>query len=485
MKKTKSQYWNWIDIALRSTLFLILPGFLMIYVFYQVLFNVELNLYWLTLFLTWTSVVKLMIEKYEHQSLNEPLPTFEGIERLLTTENWEILDRTTNSMVIRPTFDFPFNLLLNDKVTVNYADGRVIVEGPLQYLNVFLQEIRGDKKIEKKKNWTVSGIILPVFAISLPILLDGGLWREMRIFYHNAFASAEVQIEIPEEGFLGNSAENILSNGFGAENEEFVFYIENNEIIKANKNFEEREVLLDSQGATRMNLNVVGDYLYFTNYDELIRVPIDGGETETIYDMEVLTEVQIKDDWIYFTSYEDNSNLYRMDLNGGQIKRLLNEYVSKFSVYEDKILVSYEKDHALRTDKLSLDGSDQTRLLNEDTFKLLEWEGYYYYLDPGSILYRKKVDGSGKAEQILYENVRNYTITDQGIFYSIYQSDLTNTENGVYLTDHEGKESEKLFTATNITNFATTENGVLLQSSGSSGRPRVYEYSTGEVRFME
>lgn len=74
------------------------------------------------------------------------------------------------------------------------------------------------------------------------------------IFYHNAFASAEVQIEVPEEGFLGNSAENILSSGFGVENNEaFVFYIENNEIIKTNKNFEEREVLLDSQGATRMN----------------------------------------------------------------------------------------------------------------------------------------------------------------------------------------------------------------------------------------
>ncbi|MFC6463442.1 DUF5050 domain-containing protein [Marinilactibacillus sp. GCM10026970] len=485
MKKTKSQYWNWIDIALRSTLFLILPGFLLIYVFYQVLFNVELTLYWLTVFLAWTGVVKWMIEKYEHRSLNEPLPTFEGIERLMTTENWEILDRTMDSMVIRPTFDFPFNLLLNDKVTVQYADGRVSIQGPLQYLNVFLQEIRGDKKIEKKKNWTVPGIILSVFAISLPILLDGGLWREMKIFYHNAFASEEVQIEVPEEGFMGNSAENILGSGFGAENEDFVFYIENNEIIKTNKNFEEREVLLDSQGATRMNLNVVGDYLYFTNYDELKRVPINGGETETIYDMEVLTEVQIKDDWIYFTSYEDNSNLYRMDLNGGQIERLLNEYVSKFSVYEDKILVSYEENQALRTDRLSLDGSEQTRLLNEDTFKLLEWEGYYYYLDPGSKLYRSKVDGSGKTEQILYENVRNYTITDQGIFYSIYQSDLTNTQNGVYLTDHEGKEREKLFTTTNVTDFATTEQGVLFQSSGFSGRPRVYDYSTGEVRVID
>lgn len=97
-------------------------------------------------------------------------------------------------------------------------------------------------------------------------------------------------------------------------------------------------------------------------------------------------------------------------------------------MYEDTTLVSYEKNQALRTDRLSLDGSKQTRLLNEDTFKLLEWEGYYYYLDPGSILYRTKTDGSGKAEQILYENVRNYTVTDQGIFYSIYQSDLTNNQ---------------------------------------------------------
>lgn len=325
MKKTKSQYWNWIDIALRSTLFLILPGFLLIYIFYQVLFNVELNLYWFTLFIAWTGVVKLMIEKYEHQSLNEPLPTFEGIERLLTTENWEILDRTTSSMVIRPTFDFPFNLLLNDKVTVKYADGRITVEGPLQYLNVFLQEIRGEKKIEKKKNWTVPGIILSVFAISLPILLDGGLWREMRIFYHNAFASTEVQIEVPEAGFLRNSAENLLSGGFAAENEDFVLYTENGEIIKTSKDFKDKEVLLESQETTLMNLNVVGEYLYFTNFQELNRIPIDGGETETIYDMEILEEVQIKDNWIYFTSYEDNSNLYRMDLEGGQITRLLND----------------------------------------------------------------------------------------------------------------------------------------------------------------
>lgn len=485
MKKTKRKYWNWLDIALRGTLFLFLPGFLFIYIFYQVLFNVELNLYWLTILIAWSGVVKWMIEKYEHRSLNEPIPTFDGVERLLTVENWEILNRTPSSIIIRPTFDFPFNILLNDKVTVQYTSNRLIVEGPIQYLNVFLQEIRGDQKIEKKKNITVSNVILTVFLVSLPILLDGGMWREMKIFYHNAFASSEVQIEVPEEGFLGNSAENLLSSGFGVENEAFVFYIENNEIIKTNKNFEEREVLLDSQGATRMNLNVVGDYLYFTNYDELKRMPINGGETETIYDMEVLTEVQIKDDWIYFTSYEDNSNLYRMDLNGGQIKRLLSEYVSKFSVYEDKILVSYEENHALRTDELSLDGSEQTRLLNEDTFKLLEWVDYYYYLDSGSKLYRSKVDGSSEPVLILYENVRNYTITDQGIFYSIYQSDLTNTENGVYLTDLEGKEQEKLFTATNVTNFAKTEKGVLFQSSDSSGRPRVYEYLSGEVQVLD
>ncbi|WP_156849195.1 MULTISPECIES: hypothetical protein [Marinilactibacillus] len=48
-----NKYRNWIEIAVRSTIFMLLPAYLLLFLIYRLLFNADLDVYWLALIPIW------------------------------------------------------------------------------------------------------------------------------------------------------------------------------------------------------------------------------------------------------------------------------------------------------------------------------------------------------------------------------------------------------------------------------------------------
>ena len=490
-----NKYSNWIEIAVRSTIFILLPAYLLLFLIYRLLFNADLDVYWLALLSIWWLTVDTFAERYKHQDAEERIERFAGLEKRLDAERWEILDRRQNELVIRPTFDFPFHIVFKDMVKVTHQNGRITISGPVHYVEAFSNEINGEEDLPKKRHWPVMKTGLTIFLFALPVLLEAGLFWEMKVFYHNAFASAETQIEMPADQLAGNSIENHNNGGYTAENEQYIFYVENeDELYRTDKQFEERTDLMDeAAGFGVQDLNIVGEWLYYNEYDALKRMRFDGTYKEVVYDLSYLQQVQIQDNWIYFINEDDDNNLYRMDLNGNQIERLLDEHVTDLAVMDDELLVTYTNNKSRPTDRLDLDGSSQSRLLDQDTQKLMKWKEDYYYLDIEGKLYRTRLEEQHKSELIVNQKISNYTVTEQGIFYSIYSTDKlyksgkATTENGVYLTDFEGKHQEHLYKSSGVIELLKAGDSVLMKSAGGyvNSRVRRFDIVNHEVEVLE
>ncbi|TLQ06952.1 hypothetical protein FEZ48_08085 [Marinilactibacillus psychrotolerans] len=74
------KYLNWINIALRGTVLLFLPGLLIFYLFYKVIFDVEMDIYWLTILMALVTFIYDLIKKYKHETTEERLQTLDEIE---------------------------------------------------------------------------------------------------------------------------------------------------------------------------------------------------------------------------------------------------------------------------------------------------------------------------------------------------------------------------------------------------------------------
>ena len=80
--------------------------------------------------------------------------------------------------------------------------------------------------------------------------------------------------------------------------------------------------------------------------------------------------------------------------------------------------------------------------MNEEMRDLVKWADYYYYIGENEGLYRVKTTLESEPEVLVEYNISNFTIMEQGIFYSLYRrsSMYLEEDNGVYQMDFEGKE---------------------------------------------
>ncbi|WP_442414011.1 hypothetical protein, partial [Mesonia sp.] len=163
-------------------------------------------------------------------------------EREISQRRWEILLQERNKIIVRPKFDFPFNIILSDKVEIHYGNNKAEISGPGHYINEFVEEIQSEFSDEIDGKTTLKNkfrIVAYLFFILLPFLLESGAYWEMKVIYHNAFPDSNEVVAQMDGRVLGNSIENIHNLGYAVENDKNIFYIDDNEnIVKTDKNFE-------------------------------------------------------------------------------------------------------------------------------------------------------------------------------------------------------------------------------------------------------
>jgi hypothetical protein len=131
---------------------------------------------------------------------------------------------------------------------------------------------------------------------------------------------------------IGISNMNLNSGGQFARKDDWVYY--------AKSDFTTTRGLYrihpDGTGETKLanvsarNLNIVKEWLYFSNQDasnRIYRIPLVGGEIERVVDIPTFSFI-VKDDWIYFAVDDMNLGIRKVKIDGTGLISLTDNHVS-------------------------------------------------------------------------------------------------------------------------------------------------------------
>lgn len=87
-----------------------------------------------------------------------------------------------------------------------------------------------------------------------------------------------------------------------------------------------------------INFVIVGDWIYFVNYEDkiLYRIQIDGTNLNQVNNQIEWGSLNANGSWLYSWNYDKNT-IYRMDVNGTQIENILQDSASNLNIVNDWI----------------------------------------------------------------------------------------------------------------------------------------------------
>jgi len=193
--------------------------------------------------------------------------------------------------------------------------------------------------------------------------------------------------------------------------------------------------------------------VWLGNYDEAaskgVNLSIIDGKsnvTKRIYKDDAFFPT-IVGDWIYFLKQEPESDvimgqIVKVKADGSDLTEVTKQNTySEFTVDGKMIyLGGYDKDYNYQIGSMNLDGTGEKILLPNLTFwSYVVSKGYVFYVDTdNSLLYRMKLDGSGKTA-ISTKSVEprdgGYSLFDNTLFFS---EEGTNNTRNWYLLDVTG-----------------------------------------------
>ena len=462
-----SKIQEFLVLGIKGVLCIYLPVFLLLYIIYVVIFKIDVNFTSYTAIAFGFASAIPIASGYSQKTKEEDVESLSSLKRIIIDGRWEIIEEDENMLIIKPKFDFPFRLLIDNRVKIEYIDEEAIIEGPLAYVNKVIKDIKGKGNIWTKQIGRILWLVLMMGVVSLPILQDKGLFWEIKSMGHENYLKKVEIIPINPEEVLGNTIENINNYGRAVENDDYIFYVEENfSLIRVNKDFQDKEYIIQkSSGSDIGRLNIVGNWIYYSSGKTLDRISFDGKDKETIYKTSYLMDMHIKDNWIYFINFGDNYNVYRMDINGRELERFLNIKASDIAIYDDRMIFSNIKDGKGYVESLGLDGSDRRLEFEGICLDLIKLEDYYYYIGEDYSLYKRPINNETEGQILLDDKVSSYIIGDENIYYSLHSEDVGYPGKGLYKVGLDGSGDILLLNDERVRDFARVGNWLLFHSS--------------------
>lgn len=254
-----------------------------------------------------------------------------------------------------------------------------------------------------------------------------------------------------------NNTENLSSNlnnfGFATKKGDWTYYLgyDNNGtdgIYKIKKDRQTPEKISENYG---LYLNTEGNYIYFydiQNYN-LVKMPLAGGELETIVEKINSIPINVDNDWIY---YFKNYKFYRIKTNGKDEVQLSDEKIIAYQIEKDLIYYVYENDaNKYSIAKMNTKGENVTEI-DSDSGNIFKVEGnmiYYIYsnFDEENNIYTYdfyKIKTNGKSKEKIKSmdgDISYANITSSGLYYLKADGD---DKYSIYNTTLNGKEDKKV-----------------------------------------
>jgi hypothetical protein len=207
---------------------------------------------------------------------------------------------------------------------------------------------------------------------------------------------------------------------------DWVYYtnsLYNNEIFRIKLDRSKIEQLTHE---TAMQMCIIKDYIYFTNPGGLKKIKIDGSELITIYSLDGETAFfSFDENYLYLLVEPFNNNPATSHVRGINNARLTKLY------------------------RMNYDGSDIKLLTEKDSLaSFIPYENYIYYINTkDQSLYKMKNDGTKKVK-LLNESINTFNISEDSIFYTIYPESKK-----IYKVDLEGKKKSEITKNLEVTEF--------------------------------
>lgn len=274
---------------------------------------------------------------------------------------------------------------------------------------------------------------------------------------------------------MGNDPGNIRNGGYASSQGDYIYYCSGGKdeaaLYRAKTNGSNLEKLDD---ANARSINVLGDYVYYTNYDDynkLYKTNIKEKTTEVIYPY-AISDLHVINDIIYAVSQENDQSwkAVKMDLNGKNVETIFNDvmgitlsgnyllidlvsgdnnedgmviynrldhsyhilsdekwdyiYAEDTLIYKDKIYFIDGNNNTSLLKRCNIDGTDEEILSNYSilAFHIIKNKLYYNYDDS---LYKMNLDGTDV--KLLVENYGsdNFNIiNDKYVFYPKQTEDV-------------------------------------------------------------
>jgi hypothetical protein len=328
-------------------------------------------------------------------------------------------------------------------------------------------EEEGRKKKKKKDKAPMDPkkkkIMIIVFIIIGVILLLAGALAVL--FALNNNDDVEIKTTVmdstqpiaPATNTVGNSVGNIVNRGLATEQNGYIYYVVK-EIDYSKKPDEQMQdsaiyrMRADGSEITFLCnanaefLNVMGDYLYFSNLDTKVfcRINTDGSDFKTLYPHDV-SYVTVTQNYIYFID-NDTFSLNRMNLDGTGAQRLIEDSISFFTIVGDQIFYKLNIEDSTMN-ACDLEGQNQVTLeAYVSGIPIIKDKDNLYCNNGSTMVYRTTADATG--ETTLYNDILtgSVNITDTNIYLSggtlkegqIKKIDLTGV-NGVAIYPRDAK----------------------------------------------
>jgi len=175
----------------------------------------------------------------------------------------------------------------------------------------------------------------------------------------------------------------------------------------------------------------------------------------------------------------DHFNVYRMDLNGENLKRLMDVEASDLAVYGDELFVSYDG----VVERMNLDGTVNEVILNESVRDLVRHDGHYYYIGSDGKLYKRNENQASDTTVLVDRAVGTYTLTEDKVIYTLSSDNDINPSNGIHETDHHGSPGERIYASNYVDNLTKVGDSILFRKTNSFGTMEMkrYDLKSGQV----
>lgn len=470
---------NILSLTIRVTLFIYLPFLLILQVIYQAIFGSPMQMNWPASLIYLGVLTSWVYSRYKNAIQLEDYKIKPDLDRILSTDRWEQVDRVGQTLTVRPTFDFPINHVINDRITIDYQNEKFKLTGPLKYVTALSHSIHDTppaKGLTLRSVWRVSAFVLFVL---IPAFRASDIMWEITVLRHNREAQDNERVTATET-ISGNSVENINTGGLGIGDEDSIIYLHGRrDVVITDATFNYDQILDIDFNNEIGHFHLVDDWLYFTDYGTFNRIRTDGTEQEAIYDLSHTDDIHLINDTFYFINAADNYNIYSMNLDGQNLTRIARIRATELTAYEDELLVT----HNDGVDRISLNGSDRDVFLGEPATDIVRHDGHYYFKGTDLNLYRKSTESPDDTEPVIERRIEDFTVTDESIIYTFGQDDFSHPASGLYVTDFQGMESEQVHASDTTGSLTKIGNSILFYASDDTGSMDMlrFDLESGEI----